>query len=234
MFAGVPGLLHLIGGGPGAMAQTARHIRAAVAAVQKPRPLVAYVGAASGDNAAFRQLIGAVFIGTGARVEAVKLTSPRAKVSVARQVLEGADLVFISGGDVDQGMRVLHDRGVVELLRALGDGGRPMMGLSAGSIMLGRAWVRFVDDRDDQAELFDCLGVAPVHLDTHSEDDGWSELRTLVRLLGDEAVGYGVPSAGCLVVDREDGRPSLRARGAAVVRLAGRGGAVVEDGAIAP
>jgi putative intracellular protease/amidase len=226
--------VHLVGGGPGAILQMRRHFKAALAAVGK-KPLVAYVGAASGDHAGFQAMVSAAL--TGARVEAAKLVSKRASTATARQLLEDCDLAFFSGGDVWRGMRVLEERDVVSLLRRLADDGKPMLGVSAGSIMLARAWVNFPDDDDDKAELFECVGAAPVYIDCHSEDDGWSELRTLVTLLhrrGDkDTTAYGVPSRGCLRVEVGDGKPQLQALGEPVPRLKARRGQVVEDGALA-
>jgi hypothetical protein len=106
---------------------------------------------------------------------------------------------------------------------------KPFVGVSAGAIMLARHWVRFVDDDDTKAEPFACLGIAPVHVDCHSEDDGWSELRVLVRLLNVEA--YGLPSKGCLRIDN-DGK--WTAMGATLPRFRVRDGKVVEDGGLQP
>jgi peptidase E len=216
--------LHLIGGGPGAMMQTRRHLHAAVAATGKPKALVAYVGAASNDNPAFRHMLGAAFAGSGARLEAAKLASKRASTSRAHQLLDDADLIFMSGGDVEHGMNVLRERGEDTHLRALAGAGKPFVGISAGSIMLCQSWVRFPDEDDDEsAEPFTCLGIAPIIMDAHSEDDDWSELRLLLRLLaqkGEHPVGYGVPSKGCLRVEGSeltahgDHIPRLRAHGA--------------------
>jgi hypothetical protein len=231
----MPRLVHLVGGGPGALVQTRRNFKAALATVGKKRPLVAYVGAASGDNLGFRKLLGAMLV--GARVEPANLVSKRASTSAARQLLCDCDLIFVSGGDVEAGMRVLREREVVPLFHQLADDGKPLLGVSAGSIMLGQAWVRFPDDDESRAELFDCLGLAPVHVDCHSEDDGWSELRVLVRLLHERGaastVAYGIPSRGCLQLELGAGRPRLSALGAAVPRLAFRRGAVASDGEIA-
>jgi peptidase E len=228
----------LIGGGPGAVAQTRKHIKQAVAALDKAKPLVAYVGVASDDNAGFRTMLSAAFVGTGARLEPVRLAAAKAKVSAARQVLDDSDLVFMSGGDVERGMALLYERGVVGDFHRLAASGKPFLGISAGSIMLCRHWVRFPDDDDAKAEPFDCLGIAPLHMDAHSEDDDWSELKTLVRLLGraapKEAIGYGVPSKGCLKVTVGNGTPSLAAMGAPVARIKFAAGAAVHDGALAP
>ena len=132
-----------------------------------------------------------------------KLASPRAKVSEARALLESCDLVFVSGGDVEHGMKVLHDRDMVKPLQALAKAGKPMFGVSAGSLMLAGDWVRFPSEDAASAELFPCLGIAPLHADAHAEADNWDELRVLVDLLrrrGDsEPLGYGLT--------REEGAP---------------------------
>jgi cyanophycinase-like exopeptidase len=160
-----------------------------------------------------------------------KLAAHGAKASEARALLEDCDLVFLSGGDVELGMKVIEDRDVGGTLRALARRGKPMFGISAGSLMLAREWVRFPDDDEARAEIFPCLGIAPVHVDAHSEDDGWSELRVLVRLLherGDSSpVGYGLTRKGCLRVDVRDGA-RLQAVGTPIPRIVVKRGAVVE------
>jgi peptidase E len=220
-------MLHLIGGGPGGITQTRRHIHDAMRELGKKKSLVAYVGAASGDNLGFQKMLSAVFLGTGARVEGVKLVAKRASAARARELLSECDVVFMSGGDVEAGMQVLRDRDVAGLLRELAAGGKPFIGISAGSIMCGQKWVRFPDEDDDStAEPFDCLGLAPLTMDAHSEDDDWDELRLLLRLLGPGAIGYGVPSRGCL---RVDAAGKLSARGDRITRLRHHQGSVITD-----
>jgi peptidase E len=216
-------MIHLVGGGPGAIAQTRRHFHSAIAALHKKAPLVAYVGAASKDNVGFRKML-TLALGN-ARVEPVRLASPKAKVSEARQLLDDCDLVFVSGGDVDLGMQILGERGVVEDFHRLAKAEKPFLGVSAGSIMLAQHWVRFPDDDEAKAELFSCLGIAPVHVDCHSEDDGWSELRVLMRLLPEGSIGYGIPSKGCLQIDAQ-----LSSAGVPLPRFRTRRGKAVEDG----
>ena len=72
--------------------------------------------------------------------------------------------------------------------------------------MLAREWVRWRDPDDDAtAELFPCLGVAPVLCDTHGEGEGWEELKAALHLktVGDS--GYGITTGTCLKV-LPDGR----------------------------
>ena len=84
-------MVHLVGGGPSALMQTRRHFKAAIAALHKKKPLVAYVGAASKDSVPFRKMISMAL--SGARVEPANLASARAKVSAARQLHGSARLV---------------------------------------------------------------------------------------------------------------------------------------------
>jgi peptidase E len=222
----------LAGGGPGAVLAMRRHFKAALAALPVAKPLVAYVGTASKDSAGFFHMFRAALGATGVRMQLAKLASPRAKTSEARALLEEADLVFVSGGDVELGMSILHERDAAGTLRALAKKVKPMFGVSAGSLMLAREWVRFPGDDETRAEIFPCLGIAPLHVDAHSEDDGWSELRILVRLLhqrGDGApVGYGLTRKGAIYVDVLGGGAPLPV-GTDAPRIVVRRGQVVES-----
>jgi len=191
------------------------------------KPTVAYVGAASGDNAVFRAWIAAMLQKAGAgAVTLAPLCGKRADPDRAAAVLEQADVVFVSGGDVEEGMRVLSDTGMVQVLRGLAGKGKRFFGVSAGSIMLARQWVRWTDPRDDSsAELFPCLDIAPVHCDTHGEADGWEELKSLVRLAPARTVGHGIVSGTALVV-HPDG--TIAGMGGEVHRFTRRGGEAVQ------
>jgi hypothetical protein len=223
--------VHLIGGGPGTLLALRRHYKVALATLASKRPVVAYVGTASDDNRGFFTMIRGAFSATPSRIVLAGMVSPRARLSETRGLLEECDMVFVSGGDVDHGMKVLQDKGMVEPLRALARRGKPMFGISAGSLMLSREWVRFPDDDEARAEIFPCLGIAPIHCDAHSESDAWSELRVLVRLLherGDrEPVGYGLTRKGALRVDI-GGETKLEAVGTAIPRIVVARGRVAE------
>ncbi|MGA2614417.1 MAG: Type 1 glutamine amidotransferase-like domain-containing protein [Spirochaetia bacterium] len=197
------------------------------------RPRVAYLGAASGDNAAFRLLIAGLLKKAGAgEVVLAPLCGRRADPAKARKVLGDCDIVFVSGGDVEEGMRVLSETRMMRFLRALHAAGKPFFGVSAGSIMLARAWVRWRNPNDDQsAEVFPCLGFAPVLCDTHGEAEGWEELRALLALSPVGAVGYGIVSNTALVVG-----PGLRvgALGGEVHRFRRRASGVVQVESLLP
>jgi peptidase E len=229
--------IHLTGGGPGAMLALRRHFKSALAGIESKRPLVAYIGAASNDNGGFFTMIKtAVCAGTGgARMRLAKVASPRASASDARALLDECDLVFVSGGDVEHGMKVLEDRDMAGHLKILARKGKRMFGISAGSLMLAREWVRFPDDDAAKAELFPCLGIAPIHADAHAESDNWDELRVLVDLLrrrGDEEkLGYGLTRKGGLKIEIEAsgaGKAKITPIGTAIPRIGVRGGKVVD------
>ena len=185
--------LFLIAGGPGQVRRRGADplLQTVIRASGKTRPAIAYVGAASGDNPAFRLLIAQMLLKAGAgAVVPAPMCGRRVNVEKTRRVLEDADLVFISGGDVEEGMKVVERRGMTPLLKSLHAAGKPFFGVSAGSIMLAERWVRWSDPRDDEsAELFPCLGFAPVLCDTHGESDGWTELQAMLRLCRTGATG---------------------------------------------
>jgi len=167
-----------------------------------PHPSIAYVGAASGDNRPFFLMISRYLraCGTG-HVILAPLAGKRVKIEKTRAILESADIVFISGGDVEMGMKVLEERQILPFLRELFERGKPFFGTSAGSIMLAWHWVHWKDPDDDATvSIFPCMGFAPIVCDTHGEAEGWEELRTLLRLSPEGALGYGIPAGAGLCV----------------------------------
>jgi len=189
------------------------------------RPSVAYVGAASGDNRAFLAMMAQYLRLCGAgEVTLAPLAGRRARLDRALDVLAGADVVFVSGGDVEEGMSVLEAQQAVPHLRALYEAGKPFIGVSAGSIMLAERWVRWGGAEGATAEIFPCMGLAPILCDTHGEGEDWEELRALLELAPEGAVGYGIPSGGGLTV-HPDG--ALEALGVPVQRFVRRDSRIV-------
>lgn len=197
--------LHLLAGGPAAdTLHLTGLLRVALAATPVPAPRIAYIGAASDDHAAFFRRVAALLSAAGAGTVTLAPTASLrdADRARARSVLDAADLIFVSGGDVSLGMTRLRDAGLVDDLRARCAAGTPFVGLSAGSILLGTTWIEWRDPADDaSATPFDCLACAPLICDAHSEADDWSELRTLIGMLPPGAVGYGIASDAMLRLD---------------------------------
>jgi cyanophycinase-like exopeptidase len=148
------------------------------------------------------------------------------------EVLDSADAILVSGGDVEQGMRVLGETKLGPMLSAQHARGKVIIGLSAGSIMLSRQWVRWRDPSDDSTyEAFDCLGLAPILCDTHGEGENWEELQALLQLSPPGAIGYGIPSGAALCVTPEGG---LSAMGEAVQRFVFHHGAITRIADLEP
>jgi dipeptidase E len=185
-------------------------------------PTIAYVGTANDDDKGFFDRIAGMFREMGARRVDHALISPRrADLKKAKAILQSADIAFISGGDVELGMQVLEEKKMADFLSRLYQQGKPFFGLSAGSIMLAREWVRWRDPDDDaSAELFPCLGFAPVICDTHGEGEGWEELQAALMLKQENARGYGIVSGTAIKVF-PDG--SVAALGGAIHQYLRRG-----------
>ena len=188
-------------------------------------PSVGYVGTASDDDTMFFRFLAGEMLEAGAdRVSHTLITPDNADLKKAQNILASADIVFISGGDVERGMKVLREKGMVDFLFQLYQRGKPFFGVSAGSIMLAREWVCWRDPDDDAtAEIFPCLGLAPVICDTHAEEDDWQELKALLALEQDNVKGYGIPSGAAIKVF-PDGE--VEAWGGAVCQYIRRSGRV--------
>lgn len=164
-------------------------------------PRIAYVGTANGDSVDFFNRMAGIFREAGAGDISHALIAPdRADLASARQILNTADIVFISGGDVERGMQVLEEKNMADFLVKLHLQDKPFFGLSAGSIMLAKEWVRWRNPDDDAtAEIFPCLGIAPVICDTHGEPE-WEELKALLQLEPASTPGYGINSGTAIKV----------------------------------
>ena len=159
-------------------------------------PAVAYTGTASGDDKDFFGFISSSFTEAGAaKVTHAVIAPDGADLKKAQKILETADIIFVSGGDVEIGMEVLQQKNMLDFFNGLYQQGKPFFGISAGAIMLAKKWVRWPDpDNDDSAELFPCLDYAPIICDTHDEKEGWEELQAALKLEKKGVKGYGLAS----------------------------------------
>jgi len=160
----------------------------------------AYIGAANGDSEAFFELTKSLLQKLGLkRIEFVKTATEKADTGKAIETLYDADVIYISGGEVEDGMKWLKKHSLCEIIRDIYNKGKQFICVSAGTIMMGTHWIS-VDETDDydKAELFDCLKIIPAVFDTHAEDEDWIELKTTLKLLGDGSTGYGIRTGGIL------------------------------------
>lgn len=196
-------------------------------------PNVAYVGVASEDDRGFYLMIANMLKKSGdCKVSRVLIAPKKANLEKARSTLESSDAIFMSGGDVEAGMKVLEDKSLAGFFGDLYKGGKLFFGASAGSIMLAREWVRWRDPDDEStAEIFPCLGLAPVICDTHAESDDWEELKAALELKEENSKGYGIPTGSCLKVS-PDGK--LEAVGGPVFQYTRHGNQVIKLADVSP
>lgn len=177
-------------------------IQAVLRECEVSSPEIGYVGTAHGDDRRFFGFMANFLLEAGATKVNHALISPeKADLEKAKEVLGSSDMVFISGGDVEEGIRVLEKKDIIDFLRSLYDDGKLFFGISAGAIMLAKKWVRWRDPDDDStAELFSCLGFAPIICDTHGEQENWEELKVALKLADEGEKGYGIVSGTALKV----------------------------------
>jgi len=198
--------MYLLAGGPSDGDSTAVRLREALGGCGVEHPAAAYIGTASGDSRTFMRWFERPLKKAGAAsLTMAPLVGRKADPEKAKRVLISSDVIFVSGGEVEDGMNGLS-ADIRALLRRLLEDGRLFIGLSAGTIMLGKAWPHWDDEdgRPEDAELFDCLGFAGEIFDTHAEAEGWPELKKAVSLSPEGFIGYGIPSGEMSVID-EDG-----------------------------
>jgi len=186
--------------------------------IAKTSPTIAYVGAANGDNREFFERMEATIKRAGdCRVINAPVSGNKASLNKTKDILQSADAIFVSGGDVEAGMQALEKKDMLGIFPELFQQGKLFFGISAGSIMLAKEWVRWTNpDDDSSAELFPCLGLAPVICDTHGEPE-WEELKAALMLKPVRAIGYGITSGTCLTVS-PDGK--VEALGGAICKYA--------------
>jgi peptidase E len=226
--------VYLLAGGRSTSRETiVRLIQAVFISCETVSPTIAYVGTANDDDEGFFNRIAEVFEEAGAyRVNHALISSRKSDPKEAQQILKAADIVFVSGGDVYRGMCTLRRKNMTEFLSELCERGKPFFGSSAGTIMLAKKWVRWPDPAvSSTAELFPCLGIAPIICDTHDEQDGWQELKTVLRLGEDNIQGYGITTGAALKVFPDGG---IEAFGGAIHQFVRRGQRVYRGPDILP
>ena len=200
MTSSKPADIFLIAGGPNSK-NTKTVLAEVLESSKKKAPSVAYIGTASDDNKDFFLMLKPIIMAAGAGSVTLVPIVRRFDSDKARNILLASDVVFISGGDVEMGMKYLRKRNLIPFFRELYNRGKLFCGISAGAIMLSRNWMQWSDpDDDDTAELLACLGFAPLLCDVHAEVDNWEEMKRLLCFFPQGEVGYGIPAEGALRV----------------------------------
>ncbi len=218
--------IYLLAGGPGAKKQSPDPIlQMAFRELDKAKPSVAYIGAAHGDSLMLYLFIKRMIAAAGAgKIKLVSLVKKKSDMEEARSIIQSADCIFVSGGDVNEGMRVLTERSVVPLIKNRYEEGALIIGVSAGSIMLAKQWINWPDENNEaSAVLFPCMNIAPVLCDTHGEEDKWNELHSLMRLTKEDQIGYGIPGGGAMRISTDGAVEAIRMP---LFRIERRGGKI--------
>ncbi|MCX6012649.1 MAG: Type 1 glutamine amidotransferase-like domain-containing protein [Chloroflexi bacterium] len=226
--------IYLLAGGRGGNSNSTDNILQVIFRdINKVVPTIAYVGVASDDNLLFYQSISSMIKNAGnCNITRIVLSSKKADIHKAQDMLNSADAVFMSGGDVEKGMQLLIEKNMVEFLNGIYNQGKLFFGASAGSIMLAREWVRWKNPDDDStAELFPCLGFAPIICDTHAEGDNWAELQAALKLEAKNTMGYGIASGTCLKVSPNGEQEAI---GGSVARYKKQDGKVTKQADLSP
>lgn len=145
-----------------------------------PAPRAAYLGPANGEDPAFHDLFQAAMEAAGIGEHRMVRTIYE---DADRQWLESADLVVLSGGDVDRGWRAFRQAGIDEALQKRYADGAVLLGVSAGAVHLG--WGH--------------LNLVSALLGAHDEADDWPDLRRRMAASREKIRGLGVPTGGGLL-----------------------------------
>jgi len=152
-------------------------------------PKAAYVGASNGDQPEFYSLFHAAMEAMGiSNCRAVPSQPSREDISF----IEDADLILLSGGDVELGWRTFEQNGLKELIPRKRFDSAVLMGLSAGAIQLGLGCL----SNSAQPKQIEMFRFAPFYVGAHDEENDWWDLRALVNLSQVDARGIGLPAGG--------------------------------------
>jgi hypothetical protein len=171
------------------------------------RPLVAWIGAANGDQRAWYERVAKVLRERyGAETEMARSVG-EFDADETRQILDAAQMIYLGGGDVSLLAERVRALGLDEQIRRRHQEGALVVGVSAGAIGLTRYWVQFPEDNYELEEpsRFACIGAVSIAVDCHDEESDWEELRALLAAWGREEPGarveaYGIPLGGALEI----------------------------------
>jgi len=157
-------------------------------------PEAAYIGASNGDRAEFYSIFQAAM--EQASIYEYRLV-PCVPSKTDLEFLLRADIVVLSGGDVEKGWKIMTENGLKDRLVDCFNSGAILIGVSAGAVQLGRIGWR--EENRSQTEVFPTLGFVPYIVSVHKEDEDWEGLKEFVTFIGDNACGIGVPTGAAAI-----------------------------------
>jgi cyanophycinase len=145
----------------------------------------AYVGASNDNDPAYYGIFEAA-------IQSIGVAECRMVSNSDITFVEQADLVLLSGGDVDKGWRIFEQNGLKELLIRRYHQGVLLVGSSAGAVQLGM------------------LGLVPYVISAHDEKDSWAGLKETLRGLGKPVNGIGIPTGAGMVYHADRSIEAIR------------------------
>jgi hypothetical protein len=155
-------------------------------------PKAAYIGASNGDQPEFYSLFQAAMESMGiSNCHLVPSQPSREDILF----IDDADLILLSGGDVERGWHTFEQNGLKEMLPRKRLDGAILMGVSAGAIQLGLGSL----SNSAQPKHIDMFRFAPFYVGAHDEENDWWDLRALVNLSPSDARAIGISAGGGVV-----------------------------------
>ena len=162
--------------------------------IESPSCKAAYVGASNDDNPVYYSIFESAVKSIGVTDYRMISASPsEAEVSFVEQ----ADLILLSGGDVEKGWKAFERSGLKQIIISRYDQGVILIGISAGAVQLGMFGCAESDTRCE--DLFPTFGLVPFVISAHDEKDNWSGLKKMLSRVERKMKGIGIPTGGGMV-----------------------------------
>jgi hypothetical protein len=152
-------------------------------------PKATYIGASNGDQPEFYSLFRAAMESMGiSNCHLVPSQPSREDILF----IDDADLILLSGGDVERGWHTFEENGLNEMVPRRRRDGAILIGVSAGAIQLGKGCL----SNSAQPKHIDMFRFAPFYVSAHDEKNDWWDLRALINLSQADARAIGLPLGG--------------------------------------
>jgi cyanophycinase len=152
-------------------------------------PKAAYIGASNGDQPEFYSLFVAAMEFMGISNSRMVPSQPSREDIL---FVEDADLILLSGGEVERGWQAFEQNGLKDLIPRKRYDGAVLVGVSAGAVQFGLG----VLSNSAQPKQLQLFRFAPFYIGAHDEANDWWDLRALVNLSQSDARAIGIAAAG--------------------------------------
>ena len=161
----------------------------------------AYIGASNGDDPNFYEIFVSAMEGVGV---VDRRMIPSAVSEADMEFLNNADVILLSGGDVEAGWRVFLNNGLSEHIIRRYYEGASLIGVSAGAVQLGLCGLAA------DGSLIETFKLVPFIIGAHEESDNWKTMRELLRLSGPGKAAIGLPAGGGAIYHADHTVEALR------------------------